>query len=596
MSADTTELFEPTSPNVNQTKSNGNRRSRTHSTADGIDSSPEWTDSDAPPTEDEDERPDSSPRRPWTRGFTRRSMPRGEAKKAKQMRKKAARESETDGANVSAAEEGNQTSTASKPEKTVTFAGEPMMSGHRTPGNIPHNVGNGDPVPQRVIRESLLVPEGAASTAQGSWRPDESDIPPTEPAATGNAAQRNREVSTSSESSDDDEYEWIIPTGPRTWGKPKREPSTQARGAASPVVSSSPVATAPVAPVVQRRKPGQTTINLLRALIDYSIEEMKATEKGSGEKKAKEVKPVERKASEAGSGDGTASANQTPGQSLVVSRLSSVSGSTQLKIGHSIEHWEKVRETMQTQGIFPTGPPNPPTWQKYVAPDKVVQTHPDDWWVLDPNVMALDPLYAEKMATILEKFPQVRSWRGILPPYPDPQKKRTLQDAEYLVPNLDELPNKLLLDYVAFSQQSDSRLNGPLTLRATYDNELILIYREIWNRRCARREDVLSALGMETTVGWAGGIVMIEKPEDVKKIYPGLAPETVKWCSILLKGFCRMPDVVGPKKEVWVHPRHLEIYEGRKKSAEGEHSSGSSDEEVRARRARMTRVSSFYAY
>jgi len=224
--------------------------------------------------------------------------------------------------------------------------------------------------------------------------------------------------------------------------------------------------------------------------------------------------------------------------------------------GHNAKHWERTREGMKETGLFPTGPPHPPTWTQYVAPENAKSTHPNHWWTLNPEQLALDPMYAEKIGKTLEKFPEVRKWRGVLPPYPVPGKHLTLQGAQFVIPNLDELPKKVLLDYVEFIQQGDIRLRGPSTMKVGYDNELLLLYMEVWNRRCAVRESVLWSMGMATTVGWAGGLVKIERMDDVKKLYPNLASETVKWCALLVKGFCRMPEVVGPRPDVWHHPRY----------------------------------------
>jgi len=224
--------------------------------------------------------------------------------------------------------------------------------------------------------------------------------------------------------------------------------------------------------------------------------------------------------------------------------------------GHNTKHWERTRELMKEKGLFPTGAPDPPLWMKYMSPENAKRTHPNDWWSLNPEELALDPMYAEKIGKILEKFPEVRKWRGVLPPYPVPGKYLTLQGAQYIIPNLDELPKKVLLDYVEFVQQGDVRLNGPSFMKVNYDSELLLLYREVWNRRCATRESILSSLGIATTVGWAGGLMKVENVEDVKKLYPSLAPETVKWCALLVKGFCRMPLVIGLKPDVWHNPRY----------------------------------------
>ena len=224
--------------------------------------------------------------------------------------------------------------------------------------------------------------------------------------------------------------------------------------------------------------------------------------------------------------------------------------------GHSATHWQRTREVMKERGLFPTGAPHPPAWTQYVAPENAKSTHPNDWETLNPEELALDPMYAEKIGKILEKFPEVRKWRGVLPPYPVPGKHLTLQGAQFIIPNLDGLPKEVLLDYVEFVQQGDVRLRGPSSIKVGYDSELLLLYIEVWNRRCAMRETVLWSMGIATTVGWAGGLMKIENLEDVKKLYPNLAPETVKWCALLVKGFCRMPLVVGPRPEVWKHPRY----------------------------------------
>ncbi|KAF8434218.1 hypothetical protein BGX38DRAFT_179183 [Terfezia claveryi] len=224
--------------------------------------------------------------------------------------------------------------------------------------------------------------------------------------------------------------------------------------------------------------------------------------------------------------------------------------------GHNTKHWERTREEMKEKGLFPTGPPEPPLWTKYVAPENAKNTDPNNWGTLNPEELALDPMFAEKIGKILDKFPEVRKWRGVLPPYPDPENYLTLQGAEYVIPNLDELPKKVLLDYVEFVQQGDVRLNGPLSMKVGYDSELLLLYMEVWNRRCALRESALWSMGIATTVGWAGGLLKVESVEDVKRLYPNLAPETVKWCALLVKGFCRMPLVVGLKQDVWHNPRY----------------------------------------
>ncbi|KAF8420992.1 hypothetical protein EV426DRAFT_718966 [Tirmania nivea] len=228
----------------------------------------------------------------------------------------------------------------------------------------------------------------------------------------------------------------------------------------------------------------------------------------------------------------------------------------EMQEGHSTKLWERTREVMKEKGLFPTGAPHPPLWTKYVAPENVKRTNPNDWWTLNPEALALDPMYAEKIGKILMKFPEVRKWRGVLPPYPVPGKHLTLQGAQYVIPNIHELPKKVLLDYVQFEQQGDIRFRGRSSIKVGYDSELLLLYMEVWNRRCAIRERVLWSMGMATTVGWAGGLMKIENIEDVKKLYPSLAPETVKWCALLAKGFCRMPLVVGMKPDVWHNPRY----------------------------------------
>ena len=66
--------------------------------------------------------------------------------------------------------------------------------------------------------------------------------------------------------------------------------------------------------------------------------------------------------------------------------------------GPQRKDWERTREAMKEKGLFPTGAPH--VWTKCVAPENAKSTHPNDWWTLSPEELALNPMYAEKKADI----------------------------------------------------------------------------------------------------------------------------------------------------------------------------------------------------
>ncbi|KAI5810882.1 hypothetical protein DFH27DRAFT_648293 [Peziza echinospora] len=135
-----------------------------------------------------------------------------------------------------------------------------------------------------------------------------------------------------------------------------------------------------------------------------------------------------------------------------------------------------------------------------------------------------------------------QTWRGVLPPLPSPDDKKTPHSSAFLAPNLQGLPRSIL---APFAQNLVTTLNGSQK-RIVYDHPVVTAYREAWNRRCVERARVLDVAakgkGFEVDKEWAGGFFKGVGWDEFQRGFRGLVEAGVRW--EVLRGFLLMPVVV----------------------------------------------------
>lgn len=247
-------------------------------------------------------------------------------------------------------------------------------------------------------------------------------------------------------------------------------------------------------------------------------------------------------------------------QESVDSAYSSTSEQEQsavIPIGHNGRLHEETRRTLKSAGLFPAGPPAPPTWTHYVSPqDAKPITRPETWSYIDLEEVSRDPFFAPIIGPWTEKYPQILKLKLNLPISKDPFAS--------FFPNLLELPYDFLLYEKRFVQQTDSRQPyAPPTIETVLPHPIIAWYREVWNQNCARRQAIL---GWEYQTDWnwascyfprADENVLKDNPPPSELPVNGdkmMMNEVMARYVKLLKGFYKMPRAIGPWGAV-VYPK-----------------------------------------
>lgn len=218
--------------------------------------------------------------------------------------------------------------------------------------------------------------------------------------------------------------------------------------------------------------------------------------------------------------------------------------------GYYSTELKEYREGLKKGGLFPTGPPDNPDWEKLITPPEMARkaVAAECWSHIDFKILSRDPMYAQLVAGFVNDFPELLDIKLLLPTSRSPY-------GPTLFPNLLDLPEPILLFQESFEKKVTKSWTGPRTIKVVYAHPVIELYKTIWNLHCTQRESNLRmgkfnvGLRYETDWNWASGHYPQIAKEGFPDALPGIAEThgvaVARAYGTLLQRFYKMPKAIG---------------------------------------------------